>query len=688
MKRIFTILVLFVFIASAINAQKLVSTEVEKKNVVLEEFTGINCTFCPDGHRIANAMVAEDPDNVVVVNIHAGSFAVPGPGQPDFRTSFGEALDDEIGVSGYPSGAVNRSPFNNSLDINRGMWATAADLIKTQTSPVNLGVSSEFDASTRELKVNVELYYTDNSPESSNFIQVAFLENGFLGFQIDAGVEVSNYEHNKILRHLITGQWGDEVNETTTESFVEREYTWIVPAEYDINDCDIVAYVTESRREVYTGHKVIADGGTTESIGTVASESSVDYFAGEANAIKLENITLENTKSTADIYDVVLVSEGPSDWSGEILINGMSVGENATIAIDADATENIGISVTPGNSAGIGIYKMEVTSQNLPGAPSLKKSINIISGVNDLIISNTAAAEYANFYSESLAFAENDANYTALVSTFLGFQNANALDDVLNIYYNVGWTFPGLNNAVVDALRPFMDNGGNLFIAGQDIGWDAFQNMNTANVQSFYNDYINATFVNDGSSATNTVTANSEDEIFQFVGSSAIIDIYGGNNVYPEQVNPRNGSLPIFTYNGNQTGGLRSDNGVSKVVYLGFNFEQLSDKEVARRIAKTTHDWFYGIISDVFDIELDKNIAAYPNPTTDKLYIDVDLDENSKTKVSILDNMGKVVLSKNYGSLNGPNTLELDTDNLASGLYLVRVSLGDSFATKKITITK
>jgi len=688
MKRIFTFLLLFGFCGIAINAQKLVSTEVETKNVILEEFTGINCTFCPDGHRIADAMVAEDPDNVVVVNIHAGSFSVPGAGQPDLRTEFGEALATEIGISGYPSATVNRTPFNDVLDINRGMWSLAGDAIKPQITPVNLGVESIFDESTRELKVTVELYYTDNSPVDTNYIQVAFLESGFIGYQIDGGVGISNYEHNKILRHLITGQWGDVVTETTTESFVEREFTWIVPADYDIKDCDIVAYVTESRREVYTGHKVIADGGTTESIGTVASESSVDYFAGEANAIKLENVTLENTRSIADMYDVVLVSEEPSDWSAEIQINGMAVGESAIIAIDANATENIGISVTPGSSAGIGIYKLEITSQNLPGAPSLKKSINIISGVNDLIISNSAAAEYADFYSEGLAFAENDANYPALVSTFLGFQNANALDDVLNIYYNIGWTFPGLNDAVVDALRPFMDNGGNLFIAGQDIGWDAFQNMNTANVQAFYNDYINATFVNDGSTATNTVTANSDDEIFQYVGSSAIIDVYGGGNVYPEQVTPRNGALPIFTYNGNQTGGLRSDNGVSKVVYLGFNFEQLSDQDVARRIARTSHDWFYGITSDVFDIELDKNIAAYPNPTTDKLFIDVDLDENSKTNVSILDNMGKVVLSKNYGSLNGPNTLELDTNNLASGIYLVRVSLGDSFATKKITITK
>ena len=42
------------FAAFAVGAQtpQFVSTEAANKNVVLEEFTGINCGFCPDGHKI------------------------------------------------------------------------------------------------------------------------------------------------------------------------------------------------------------------------------------------------------------------------------------------------------------------------------------------------------------------------------------------------------------------------------------------------------------------------------------------------------------------------------------------------------------------------------------------------------------------------------------------------------------
>src|SRR5690625_4110708 len=89
-------------------AQTLVSTTPQNKKVVLEEFTGINCVFCPDGHTRAQTIKDQNPDDVILVNVHVGPFANPGSGQPDFRTSFGTALANQSGLTGYPSGTINR----------------------------------------------------------------------------------------------------------------------------------------------------------------------------------------------------------------------------------------------------------------------------------------------------------------------------------------------------------------------------------------------------------------------------------------------------------------------------------------------------------------------------------------------------------------------------------------------------
>jgi hypothetical protein len=73
--RIFTLLSL-ITACTAMQAQTIVSTEPMNRNVVLEEFTGIHCQYCPDGHRIAQGIADANPGRVTLINVHQGSFAV------------------------------------------------------------------------------------------------------------------------------------------------------------------------------------------------------------------------------------------------------------------------------------------------------------------------------------------------------------------------------------------------------------------------------------------------------------------------------------------------------------------------------------------------------------------------------------------------------------------------------------
>ena len=50
-------------------SQNFVSTLPENKNVVLEQFTGIYCGFCPDGHVIAEGLQASNPNDVFISKI-------------------------------------------------------------------------------------------------------------------------------------------------------------------------------------------------------------------------------------------------------------------------------------------------------------------------------------------------------------------------------------------------------------------------------------------------------------------------------------------------------------------------------------------------------------------------------------------------------------------------------------------
>ena len=188
-KFIFPAFVFFTFISSA---QNFVSTSVENKNIILEEFTGISCVFCPAGHLIGQNLHDANPNDVFLINIHTGGYASPqGPGT-DFNTSFGSAIAGQSGLSGYPAGTVNRHQFamtqGGGTAMSRGDWGSASTQLLSQISPVNVGLQASIDMATNTLTVDVEVYYTGSqtsggSSPLSNKLNIAIVQNNIEGPQ-------------------------------------------------------------------------------------------------------------------------------------------------------------------------------------------------------------------------------------------------------------------------------------------------------------------------------------------------------------------------------------------------------------------------------------------------------------------------------------------------------------------------
>ena len=264
MRNLITKLLLLGFMPLAVYGQTIVSTTPENKKAILEEFTGIYCTFCPDGHAIAQQILSQNPGNAFVINIHEGGFAVPGSGAPDFRTPFGTAIAGQSGLTGYPAATVNRHVFpgkgmsNGSTAMGRNWWKTTANEIMAMPSYLNMAVEASIDIDTRVMTVHVEGYYTGNSPQTTNLLNVALLQNNTKGPQTGGG-QGNNYNHMHRLVDMITGQWGEEISTTTQGSFIDRTYTYTIPADYRgvpavLPDMEIVVFMTETHQEVISGN--------------------------------------------------------------------------------------------------------------------------------------------------------------------------------------------------------------------------------------------------------------------------------------------------------------------------------------------------------------------------------------------------------------------------------------------------
>ena len=681
-------LTLFVFAPIVAFGQSLVSQAPQNRTALLEDFTGIHCGYCPEGHVIAASLEALHGPDLVTVGVHAGVFAVPGAGEPDLQTTDGTAIDAYFTISGYPAGVINRHLFNGADDLGRGAWEGAVADMLALPSPVNLGMASSFDAGTRDLTVTVELLYTANSPGGNDHISVLLQESHIIGPQTDYGPSGNhtNYDHMHVLRSYITPTWGEVVTTTTAGTTVTRTYTFNVPAAWNIANCEAVAFVSEDQSEVYQVRDVPADGGTTLVIGDLASGSPTHVSGSNGQASSFGS-TLTNLLGATEDYQVTLLSNGsPATWVSTITVAGSPVTNPAIITAQGGVPTIIDVQVTPDAASGIGKYTLQVSSMNNTAAPLLEKDFHVISGITDLIVTHPQAEPWEQLYIDGLTQANNQAFAATSKDQFIKFGEANALGGVNNLYVNVSWTFPSLTDDEVGVLAAFMDNGGDVMIAGQDIAWDqsgAANSYGTPVTQAFFASHLLATYVADGSNSSTTVNFLDADAVFGTVPNGSIANVFGGNT-YPDQITPIAPAVGILHYNTNvnQIGGLRSDNGTYKLVYFGVGPEQMSDAGVGRSMIQLSHDWFYGVVSVE---ELDARLAnalgqAYPVPASDRITIPLNgLEQNAVIEIS--DATGRVVLQRSLRA----NTTQVDVNvgGLSNGVYRYTLHTTDGMATAR-----
>jgi len=247
--------------------------------------------------------------------------------QPDkIRTNWGAAIAAQTGLSGYPSGTVNRHVFSGGNTIlGRNAWAGAASQILDMPSDVNIAAEASIDVQTSELTVYVEAYYTSDSPEATNMLNVAVLQDNTKGPQTGGG-QGNNYNHMHRLVDLITGQWGEELPNTTAGTLVERTYTYTIPADYrgvptKLEDMKIVAFISETTQEIPTGVTVrpTYTNITIANDAAITEIESIDPLCFDTITPKI-NIKNEGQNTLTDLvitYDI----NGQShtyNWTGNI----------------------------------------------------------------------------------------------------------------------------------------------------------------------------------------------------------------------------------------------------------------------------------------------------------------------------------------------------------------------------------
>lgn len=213
--------------------------------IVLEEFTGHTCTFCPNGTREIKRLDGIFGDQLIPISIHAGNFAVPAPNGNKYTTDFrvpegrGEIYINEFNVSGYPSGIVSRIKQNAS---GAATWEQDINSIKDDIPMARLVMTNYYSSQRNVIRCEVEINWKQTLAEEYN-LQLFLLEDNIIDWQLDNGVEKPDYNHRHVLRKVINDTFGKTLEPAVSDETVKFQYIFTTNAAWKPADLEVVAFV-------------------------------------------------------------------------------------------------------------------------------------------------------------------------------------------------------------------------------------------------------------------------------------------------------------------------------------------------------------------------------------------------------------------------------------------------------------
>ncbi|MBI1223222.1 MAG: Omp28-related outer membrane protein [Bacteroidetes bacterium] len=218
----------------------------QHKVAMFEEFTGVRCPNCPQGHAVMKAMAATYGDQLVMVSIHDSSQfnqAAPFKGDVHLSTFWAKQIFTMISKpNGIPYGIVDRLAGDNVSSLWDNLVATR--LQTPSVANVELKIIS-FDESTHELRYEVKFELTEDVNEPL-FFSTAISQDSIIGKQEDGSIVIDDYVHNHILRDM--PQFSTTLNPTNNPPATKgrvflKQYIYFMDPDWVVEHCKLIAYI-------------------------------------------------------------------------------------------------------------------------------------------------------------------------------------------------------------------------------------------------------------------------------------------------------------------------------------------------------------------------------------------------------------------------------------------------------------
>ncbi|WP_160716916.1 Omp28-related outer membrane protein [Chitinophaga solisilvae] len=235
--------------------------ETYTKKVLVEEFTGTWCGWCPRMPVLLEKLHKKYP-NLIVTAFH-------GSDTFDIGKDIRSTIEDKLGVQGYPTSKLERVTdldwYDKNNNINYGQADSVVNSFIKKKAVLGLGIISTVNGSTLNITVKVGMGQALNIAKAK--IMVYILESDLKGpkqtnYYSDPRViddykndpdlgpltklphDITGYTYNHVIRKVLTDARGDEIPAThkIKGAVYSKDYS-IDISKYKAANCQIIALV-------------------------------------------------------------------------------------------------------------------------------------------------------------------------------------------------------------------------------------------------------------------------------------------------------------------------------------------------------------------------------------------------------------------------------------------------------------
>lgn len=221
----------------------------ETKMILIEEFTGVRCLNCPQGHAELRSLKQTYPGRLIGISLHSNiQSEVYAYSKEELKSAIAQKIEEYLLYPGYkPNGAIDRVNFSGGQSLCNDYldWAALLPQRLSAATPVNISLTPTFNATSGELLIDVKAHYTQDQTEP-NKLSLFLVEDSIITAQLQPNNTVdSNYVHNEIVRESFSDTLGDKLNHDLKRgTTVQRVYKVNVSGKnYEYKHLKVLAFV-------------------------------------------------------------------------------------------------------------------------------------------------------------------------------------------------------------------------------------------------------------------------------------------------------------------------------------------------------------------------------------------------------------------------------------------------------------